>query len=209
MNTIVNQRRTKYSTKEMVTISLLSALSYVLMLLHLPFKYLGFLEIEFSDIPAVFAALQFGPIAGVIVELVKNLIKALTATTTGGVGEFANFIISSAYVIPVGILFRMKKGSVVKKGNNNLYLALIFVIGTFGMALTGAILNYFVTVPLYATLFGGMSNVIGFASATLPVPIINDLRTLILLGITPFNVVKGIAMSILGYYTFCFLRNKL
>lgn len=222
MKTIVKQRSTTFTTKEMVTIGLLAGLAYVLMFLRLPFKYLGFLEIEFSDIPAVFAALQFGPFAGVIVELVKNLIKALTATTTGTVGELANFIISIAYVIPVGILYKLKKGSANTKAKNTLksdssnitavsqkylYLVFIFAVGTFCMTLTGAILNYFVTIPLYATLFGGMSVVVGSAAKFLP--IIKDINTLVFLGITPFNIVKGIGMSVIGYYTFYFLRNRL
>lgn len=220
MSMIMQKSRTKITTKELVTIGLLAALAYVLMLLHLPFKYLGFLEIEFSDIPAIFAALQFGPLAGVFVEMVKNLIKALSASTTSGVGELANFIISSAYVIPVGILYKIRKGwngkaesgSVNSKkessdAKKNAFIILIFVIGTICMTATGAILNYYVTVPLYAKLYGGMDVIVGASEKYLSV--VKDLKTLVLLGITPFNVVKGAGMSIIGYYTYKYLKNRI
>ena len=74
-----------FATKNLVLISLLSAVAYVLMLLHFPIKFIGFLELEFSDIPAIIGGILYGPAVGVIIELIKNLIKAITATTTGGV----------------------------------------------------------------------------------------------------------------------------
>jgi riboflavin transporter FmnP len=220
MNTISQKARSRISTKELVIISLLSGLSYVLMLIHLPFKYLGFLEIEFSDIPAVFAALQYGPLAGVFVELIKNLIKAATATTTGWVGEIANFIISAAYVIPVGILYKIRKSNaannaaVLEAGHGNeksksgaWYIIMMFAVGTASLATAGILLNYYVTVPLFAKLFGGMDTVVGAASGHLSV--IKDIKTLVLLGITPFNILKGAAISVIGYYTYKYLRNRI
>ncbi len=214
-NTAVNQK-SLLTTRELVTISLLAALAYVLMLFHLPFKYLGFLEIEFSDIPAVIAALQFGPFAGVVVELIKNLIKALTASTTGMVGELANFIISSAFIIPVGALYRLRNMKKIKNNSttdnstknrwNGLYLVLIFGIATVSMTITGALLNYFVTLPLYAKLFGGMDVVVGAAAAYMSA--IKNAAGLIILGITPFNIVKCIGMSILGFLTYRMLKGS-
>lgn len=219
-HTVTNHKKSLFTTNQMVTISLLSALSYVLMLFHLPYKHLGFLEIEFSDIPAIIAALQFGPFSGVIVELIKNLIKALTATTTGYVGELANFLISSAYIIPVGILYKLKKnksyaGNTLKfkveerSGfvKSNLFVIVMFAIATITMSVTGALLNYYVTVPLFARLFGGMNVIVGAASAY--VPAIKGLGGLIVFGITPYNILKGIAMSIIGYYTYRLLKGRI
>lgn len=215
-NVVTTQRRSMFSTKQMVTIGLLSALAYVLMLVHLPFKYLGFLEFEFSDIPAVIAALIYGPFAGVFVELVKNLIKATTASTTGMVGELANFLISSAYIIPVGMLYklRMKKklqevtvSNSAAKSRGVLYMFFIFTVGTIAMAATGALLNYYVMLPLYAKLFGGMDVIVGIASSN--VSAVKDLASLVIIGITPYNIVKGIGISVLGYYTYRFLKGRL
>ncbi|MDF2906499.1 MAG: rane protein-like protein [Herbinix sp.] len=215
-NVVTNQRNSLFSTKQLVTIGLLSALSYVLMLVHFPFKYLGFLEFEFSDIPAVIAALTYGPVAGVVVELIKNLVKALTASTTGMIGELANFLISSAFIIPVGILHKLRVAKKSKTMSNNtsgtksrdgLYMIFIFAVGTIAMATAGALLNYFVMLPLYAKLFGGMDVIVGIASAN--VSAVKDLASLVIIGITPFNIVKGIYISAIGYYTYRFLRGSI
>lgn len=187
-----------FSTNVLVIISLFSALSYVLMLLESP-AYLGFLRIELSDIPAIIGGIQFGPLAGVFIELIKNLVKVITATKTAGVGELANFIVSIAYVIPVSILYHSIKGK--KK------YALTFGSGIIAMTVAGYVVNYFITVPLYATLYGGIDNIISIAQATIPG--IKDLNTLVLLGITPFNIVKGLLISIVGYYCYKLLRNRL
>lgn len=186
------QAKTMFSTKQMVMVALLSALSYVLMLLPLPVKFLGFLELEFSDVPAIMASLVYGPLAGVMVEFIKNAIKAITASTTGGVGELANFAIISGYMIPLGLLF--------KKLKNKQKTIISFTIAVIGFVIAGIVVNYFVTVPLYAKLFGGMEVVVGAASATIPA--IKDLATIVILGITPFNIVKGIFISVVGYFAY-------
>ncbi len=204
MSTLTNTQKvrrtnTAFSTKQMVMVALLSALAYSLMLVHLPFKYLGFLELEFSDVPAVIASLAYGPSAGVLVELIKNLIKAITATTTGGVGELSNFLTSACFVAPLGFIFH--------KSTKKAKVILSFVVANIGFVLSGILVNYFITVPLYANLFGGMEAVVGVASAT--VPAVKDLATVVILGITPFNVVKGILVSITGYMVFKAVRNVL
>lgn len=203
MTTTGNKRKTAqrsmFTTKQMVTLAMLSALAYVLMLIHLPFKYLGFLELEFSDVPAVVASLVYGPMAGVVVELIKNAIKAITATTTGGVGEMANFLTSACYVIPIGILFRRLKGRTKVVGS--------FTAGVAGFTAAGIVANYFITVPLYVSLFGGMDVVVGAAAAT--VPAVKDLATIVIFGITPFNIVKGIMISITGYLVYKVFRKSL
>lgn len=189
----------RMSTKRMVTLALLSALAYALMLIHLPFKYLGFLELEFSDVPAVIASLAYGPGAGIMVEFIKNLIKAITATTTGCVGEMANFLTGACFVGPLGLIFHKYN----KKGKT----AVAFIAANIGFIIAGIVVNYFITVPLYATLFGGMEAVVGVAAAT--VPAVKDLATVVILGITPFNVVKGILVSVAGYSVFKTVRNVL
>lgn len=207
MNNAVTQTENKgkavhhsmFTTKQMVTLAMLSALAYVLMLIHLPFKYLGFLELEFSDVPAVVASLVYGPIAGVVVELIKNAIKAITATTTGGVGELANFLISACYIAPLGFFFQRLKGKGKVFGS--------FAAGMAGFVAAGIVVNYFITVPLYANLFGGMDVVVGAAAAT--VPAVKNLATIVILGITPFNIVKGLLVSIAGYMVYKVFRKSL
>lgn len=183
-----------FTTKAMVTISLLTALSYVLMLLESP-PYIGFLRLEFSDIPAILGAFWFGPAAGILIEFLKNLIKGITASNTMGIGELANFIVSVAYVVPASLLFRKLKGKYKS----------VFAFGaaTISMMIVGFLMNYFVTIPLYARMYGGIDNIVGLASM---VPGIKNMFTLILIGITPFNLVKGIFLGIVGHITYEILK---
>lgn len=181
-------RKKLLTTKKMVVIGMLSALSYVLMLVHFPIKYLGFLEMEFSDIPAIVATLAYGPGTGIVIELIKNLIKVVTASTTGGAGELANFIVSVGYILPLGLAYHKMNG----KGKK----VFACLAGTVCMVVTGIVVNYYITVPLYAAIFGGPEVVIGACAATIPA--IKSIGTVVILGITPFNVVKGILISIIG-----------
>lgn len=177
-------------TKKLVIYGFMGALSFVLMLFPLPFKYLGFLELDFSDIPAIVIGFIYGPVGAVIVELIKNVIKAITASSTGGVGEMANLAVSIGYVVPCSIVFRkLKKNETVR----NIIAALA---GILCMCVVGILVNYFITVPLYAKLFGGMDAVIGVTAAQIPA--IDSLAKVVILGITPFNVIKGIIISIVG-----------
>jgi riboflavin transporter FmnP len=73
--------------------------------------------------------------------------------------------------------------------------------------LAGALVNYFVTLPLYAKLFGGMDVVVGAASAYMSA--IKSAAGLVILGITPFNIVKGIGMSVLGFWTYRMLKGRI
>lgn len=180
------------STKQLVITGMFAALSYVLMLVHFPVKYMGFLELELSDIPAIIATFAYGPIFGVFIELVKNLIKMLTASTTGGTGEIANFIVSIGYIIPLGICYH--------KLQTKYKTFLACVAAVVGMVFMGIVINYFVTVPLYAALFGGEEAVVALCSQVIPA--IHDVATVVILGITPFNIVKGIMISVIGVLGF-------
>lgn len=189
-----------FNVKTLVIIGFMAGLSYVLMLLHSPFKYLGFLEVELSDIPAVVCGFAYGPMVGVLVELIKNLIKALTATTTGGVGELANFLIISGYVFPSCYLYRTLKMS--EKAKN--WTA--YIVGTIGLMVVGILVNYFITVPMYAKIFG-FDTVIKMGQSTIPA--IKGLASFVVLGITPFNLFKGVYISIISFFVYKKFKNVL
>lgn len=192
-----NEKNKVFTTRTMVTVSLLSALSYVLMLFESP-PFIGFLRLELSDIPAIIGAIQFGPLAGIVIELIKNLIKGVTASSTAGLGELANFTVSVAYVIPAALIYRKMK--------SRLKPLAAFGVATASMMAAGFLINYFLMIPLYASFYGGIDNVVAAASA---IPVIKDKFTLVLYGITPFNLVKGIFIGIVGHYTYRLLRKRL
>lgn len=194
------RKESTLSAKNMAIIGLMSALAFILMYVHFPIKFLGFLELELSDVPAVFTGLVCGPVAGVFVELVKNLLH-LMSTSTAGVGEIANFIMSACYVLGISFVFKYSKS---KKS-----MLLGFVVGTLCLTISGAIVNYFITIPLYVNLYFGGSEQGLYAMTSAMIPAIKDLKTLIILGFTPFNIVKGIIASIVSYIAYKALHSRL
>ena len=178
----------------MVSVALLSATAFVFMTyVKFPVKYLGFLEFEVSDVPAVIGGLAYGPLVGVAIVLLKNLLH-LFITSTAGVGELANFLVMAAYVVPIAAL---------RKKNNKV---IGFVAGTVGLIVVGVLVNTFITVPFYLKVFGG-EMVYNMVGAT--IPSIDSVWELVLIGITPFNLVKGIVVSLVGYYAWKAFRKVL
>lgn len=167
-------------------IGVMAAMSYLLMFLKFPISFLGFLELELSDIPALIAGIVYGPIIGVLIELVKNLLH-LTVTSTGGVGELSNFIVMSSFILPVSII--------AKKNRKMPRIITGLVFGVLLMTLFGALSNYFITVPMYLKIMGEDA-ILNLAQKTIPA--ITSIEKLILYGIVPFNVVKGTILAVIS-----------
>ena len=123
--------------------------------------------------------------AGVAVEAVKNILHLLM-TTTGGVGELANFLIGSSLVVPAALLYRYKRTKTMALAG--------LLIGVVTMAAAGALANYYLLLPFYSTFFPLEAVIAMSAKAN---PAIKDMGSLILYGIVPFNLLKGLVLSIL------------
>lgn len=175
------------TTKIIILIGIMAAISAVLQQLEIPM--VGFLSLEFSDLPSIMMAGLYGPVPGVLVELVKNIIKLLT-TKTGFIGELANFIIGSAFVIPIGIAFNAMRKNMTFSFKK---IIITFIIATLSMTIVGAVANFFVLIPFYATFLGGVDNVVKMISGL--IPIIKTKLDLVMYYITPFNIIKGAILS--------------
>jgi len=177
--------RTTNKTHMLVKTSMLSVIAFVLMMLEsqIPF-FPEFLKIDISDLPALIAGLAMGPLAGISVEAIKNILHLLM-TTTGGVGELANFLVGSSMVVPAALIYQHKKSRVTA--------LLGLVVGVFTMAVTGALANYYILLPFYSTFFPLDAIIAMSAKAN---PAIKDMGSLIIYGIMPFNLFKGLVLSI-------------
>lgn len=179
---------TSFKTKYITKVAILSALSFLIMLLEFPLPLLPtFLKIDLSEIPVLLGTFALGPVAGIIIELVKNLIH-LTITSTAGIGELANFLVGITYVIPAGLIYKYVKN---KKGA---FIALVF--GTVSMTIFASLLNYYVFIPLYGIVLKFPADAI-IGMGTQVNKNIVSLKTFITLAIAPFNIVKGVVVSIL------------
>lgn len=103
----------------------------------------SFIQLDLSELPALIAAFSLGPVSGVAVCLIKNLVHLLV-TTTGGVGELSNFLLGAAFVLPAGLVYRFRK--------DRAGALLGSLAGAVLMALASLPSNYFITYPFYAML---------------------------------------------------------
>ena len=80
----LSQKNKTMSTRTITTLALLIAIAAVLQYLEFPIPFCPpFLKMDVSDTPAVFASLVFGPVSGIIVELLKNVIHLPVSSTMG------------------------------------------------------------------------------------------------------------------------------
>lgn len=183
--TILNLKEV-FQVNSMVKIAFLSVISFIIMLIEIPVPlFPAFLKIDLSDVPALVAGFTLGPIGGVFVELNKNLLHLITKTDTGGVGEFANFLIGISLVIPAAIAYRIKRSRKMAFWG--------MTIGIIMMSIVGALANYYILIPFYAKMMPIDQIIAWSASAN---GAIKDLKTLILYAILPFNILKGIVVMI-------------
>lgn len=182
--------RTRQSTKTLTKIGILGAVSAVLMLFEFPLWFApSFYELDFSEVPVLIGSFALGPAAGAAIEFIKIMLNfILNGTVTGGVGEFANFVVGCAFIVPAGYIY---------KRNKTLKTAIIgLVVGTLSLAILGMFLNYYLLIPLYAKVFGApVQAFIDMGNAVNPA--IVDLKTLILYAVVPFNLFKGTVVSII------------
>ena len=185
----VTGNRSKLRT--MVQIAMLSAVSAVLMMFEFPTPFLAppFIKMDFSEIPVLVGTFAMGPLAGVVIELLKNILHFVTyGTTTGGIGELSNFFIGCAFAVPAGIFYRKRK----TRKNAVLGMA----TGTLLMVIMGCLSNAFVMFPLYSVVMGiPMDSFIAMGTAIHPA--IDNMVTFVVLCMVPFNLVKGIIISMI------------
>ena len=176
------------SAKTIAKVGILSAIAYVLMFISVPLPiFPSFLKIDLSDIPAIFGGMSLGPIAGIAIVIIKNFLQGITASTTGGVGEFANVIIGGSYVLIICLFYRKWKNikSVVAGG----------LVGIVAMTIMGCIMNYYIMMPLYATVYGMPLDAI-IQMGTVINSKVTDLYTFVIWMIAPFNIIKATLMTV-------------
>lgn len=186
MKAISIQKKSSIQNVRILTmVAVLSAIAFVLAFIEFPVPLSpSFARMDLSDLPALIGAFAYGPIAGVMIELVKNVLQLLTSST-GGVGELANFIMGSSFVAAAGLIYKFHK---TKKTAILACLAASVIMG-----ITAAIVNYFILLPLFET-FMPLDQLI--ASFGKFIPFIRTKLDIVLFNAFPFNLLKGIGISI-------------
>ncbi len=169
-----------------------AALSGLLMLLEVPLFFApGFYKMDLSELPVLFCGFYLGPVAAVVCEFLKVLVKLLLkGTITAFVGEFANFAVGCAMILPAAIIYCLKK---TRKG-----AILALVSGSLFMTVFGSLFNAVYLLPKFAQLFGMPLDAIVNMGSTVN-PAIRNVSTLVLYAVVPLNLIKGGIVSILTF----------
>ena len=180
-------------TRKIAITGIFTAMAVVLMYLEIPLPLMPpFLKFDFSEIPVLIGSFALGPVYGIIIELLKNLIH-LPVTGTSGIGEFSNFITGSIYVFTAGFFY--KKHRTIKGAIISLLLA------TLALTLIAVPFNYFVTLPLYGSVLNFSTEaIVGMSSAVNP--LIKDKISLILWAFVPFNLFKGLVVAFFTFWIY-------
>ena len=178
--------RTKYLTIS----AMMAALASVLMLFEVPVFFAPpFYKIDLSELPVMIGGMYLGPVAAVLIELLKILLKlVMKGTTTAFVGDFANFAVGCSLVLPAVIIYHTRK-------TKQRALAGL-LCGTLIMTVFGTLFNAWYLLPAFSALYGmPMDALIEMGTAVNSR--IHDVTTFVVFSVGPLNLLKGVVISIL------------
>jgi riboflavin transporter FmnP len=188
--------KSKFKTQQIVLTGMLAALSGVLMSLEIPIPFFPpFYKFDFSSTPAIIGLFLMGPVEGILIEVIKLVIKLmLVGTNSMYIGELFNLISIFLFIVPTWFIF--KKGKETRKAAA-FALAANVVIQT----VSACFLNAFISLPLYASAMKIPLDklVSSFSGGNGSV---KNLLTFIIFATVPFNILKSGINSFTGYFLY-------
>ena len=176
--------RSVSNTRKLTATAVLAAAAYLLAFLEFPVPLTpAFARMDLSDLPALIGAFAFGPVTGVMIELVKNLLGLMTSST-GGVGELANFLMGASYVFTAGMVYRHHKTKRMALAGG--------VAGSVAMGIMAAVTNYFILLPMFEQFMPLEEIIAAFGEF---IPFIHTKMDVVLYNAFPFNVIKGLVIT--------------
>ena len=186
--TITNKR---LDTRKLTGTAMLSAVAFVLMYIEVPLTGImpPFIKFDISDLPAVIGAFAFGPLCGVVIELIKNLLH-LVVSQSMFIGELSNFILGATFVLVAGGIYSWKK--------TKLSAFLGGVAGAVVMGLVSVVSNYYLVYPVYVAVFFGGNEQTCIDMYKLIIPSMKTLLQCLLVFNVPFTIVKGLISVVIS-----------
>ena len=184
---IKREASTRERSKWIAKTGILTALSVILMYLEFPIPLMPvFLKFDFADLPALLASFSLGPLSGVIVQLLRNILH-MPVSQTFYTGELANFLVGGTFVLVAGLIYQRHK----TKRSAILGMAL----GGLTMTVVAVAFNYFINIPFYIKVMGlPLEGIIGMVNAA-GNQLVHNLWTLLLFVFVPFNIFKSLVIS--------------
>lgn len=185
-------KRKIFTTRMMAMVGMFSAIAVVLHIFDFPLPFLApdFYKLDFSELPVMVGTFAFGPVAGVLIEFCKILLKlAVKGTSTAFVGDLANFTVGCSLLLPASLVYEFMKN---KKG-----AVIGCITGCFCMTLFGTLFNALYLLPKFVVLYGmpSIESIIQMGSAVNPA--ITNLTTFACLAVAPLNILKSGVISLI------------
>ena len=180
------------TTRKTAMIGMFSAIAGVLMTIELPVPFAPpFYGIDASELPVLLCGFAFGPVAGVLTEFLKIVIKLFfKPTSTAFVGELANFCVGCAMILPATIIYHMKK-----KKTTAIHAS---AVGTMTMTVFGTLFNAVYLLPTFAVMFGmPLEAIIGMGTEINAN--VTNVFTFVAFCVAPLNLLKGAGVSVLTF----------
>lgn len=176
------------STRKIAMIGVFSAIAMILHILDFPVPFAPpFYKLDFSELPALIGTFAFGPVAGIMIELCKIMLKLLIkGTSTAFVGDLANFVIGCSFILPASIVYmfhKTKKNAIAAS-----------TVGTMIMTVFGTMFNAIYLIPAFSVLYGMPLDAI-VEMGTKINSNITSVTTLVIFAVAPLNLVKGVSVS--------------
>ena len=181
---MVSTTKTRFSVGVMTRVAILAAAASILFLIQIPI--VAFYKLDLSNIPVLLGAFSMGPVPGMMILALKSLI-GLLSSSSAGIGELADFIMGAALVLPAALIYQQNK---TRKS------AIIgMAVGTLCMVIAGVLANKYIMLPFYMGAFHmDMDGIIKAAR----VAGVDSEWTLLLLITGPFNLLKGVVLSVVA-----------
>lgn len=188
---MIAQTRKSMSVRALVVTAMLAAVSFILMFFNFSVPFMpSFVKLDISDLPALIGSFSLGPVYGVLICLIKNLLN-LMRTSTGGVGELSNFLLSAMFVFPAGLIYqkmKSRKGAIIGS-----------LVGAVCMAVGSVFTNIFLVYPIY---YNFMPKEVILQAYQAIVPSMTSVEQSIICFNMPFTFLKAMLSVIVALLTY-------
>lgn len=167
-------------TKKIVVVGILAALAWIISRFSFPLlAWAPFLKVDFSDVPILLGMYVFGPMAGIAIAGVRSLLSYVMSGGEAGfpIGDTAAFLATLSYTLPIYYIIKDRKPSMKPT-------LLSSAVGTVSLTTVLSVLNWAFIAPMYMY-------VMGFS--------VGPMREYLTISVIPFNLLKGIFVSIVFF----------
>lgn len=180
-----------FTTRKLAMIGMFSAIAMILHLFDFPLFFApGFYKLDFSELPILVGTFAFGPVAGVMMEFIKILLKLFVkGTSTAFVGDLANFVVGCSFILPASAVYAFRKS---KKS-----AIIACVTGTLILTVFGTAFNAIYLLPAFSKLYGmPLEDILAMGAAVNPMVAGDSILNFVAACVAPLNLIKGFSVSL-------------